>query len=99
MLDLSSVQPWFDSKNACYILFRHDSTFSNGDFQWMLLIYIPDNAKVRDKMLYASSRATLLRELGEQRFVDTLFGTAPVRPLDRVFEILRSDLSLIFTVL
>lgn len=39
------------------------------------MCYVPDFAKVRDKMLYASSRATLRKQLGDYRFVDDIFGT------------------------
>ena len=43
---------------ACYVLFRAAS----GD--WSLYSYVPDSAPVKQKMLYASSRATLLKKLG-----------------------------------
>ncbi|CAF4300229.1 unnamed protein product, partial [Rotaria sp. Silwood2] len=31
---------------------------------WLLIVYIPDDAKVRERMLYASTVATLKREFG-----------------------------------
>jgi len=34
--------------------------------------------KVRDKMLYASTRATLTKELGDYRFVDSVYGSTTV---------------------
>lgn len=37
--------------------------------------YIPTNAPVRSKTLFASTRATLVRELGIEKFHDTLFCT------------------------
>lgn len=37
--------------------------------------YIPDIAKVRQKMLFASTRLTLVRELGREHFRDTIYAT------------------------
>ncbi|KAJ3236686.1 Twinfilin-1 [Chytriomyces hyalinus] len=42
---------------------------------WTLIQYVPDNAHIREKMLYASSRATLIRELGAEKFTDSIFAT------------------------
>ena len=41
---------------------------------------MPDKAKIRDKMLYASTRATLTKELGDYRFADQVYGTDKVDP-------------------
>lgn len=38
--------------------------------------YVPDTAKVRQKMLFASTRLTLVRELGREHFRETIFATA-----------------------
>lgn len=37
--------------------------------------YVPDTAKVRQKMLFASTRLTLVRELGSDHFRETIFAT------------------------
>ena len=39
--------------------------------------YVPDSAPVRQKMLFASSRLTLVRELGSEHFRETIFATTP----------------------
>ncbi|KAK4235600.1 hypothetical protein C8A03DRAFT_46301 [Achaetomium macrosporum] len=39
--------------------------------------YVPDTAKVRQKMLFASTRLTLVRELGSEHFRETFFATTP----------------------
>jgi twinfilin-like protein len=59
-------------------LVRLDSKSSAGEYNWLFVAFVPDNAKVRDKMLYASTRATLTKELGDYRFVDSMWGTDPV---------------------
>lgn len=41
----------------------------------MALTYIPSNAGVRAKTLFASTRATLTRELGSEKFITTIFAT------------------------
>ncbi|ORZ18936.1 hypothetical protein BCR42DRAFT_411884 [Absidia repens] len=45
------------------------------EFKWLFLCYVPDGAKVRDKMIYASTKATLTKELGDSRFSDFIYGT------------------------
>jgi len=44
--------------------------------EWFVIYYVPDTAKVRDKMLYASSRASLLKSLGSTLFSDSIFATS-----------------------
>ena len=38
---------------------------------------VPDTAPVRSKMIYASTRSTLIRSLGQQRISTTIFATTP----------------------
>ncbi|KAI8823616.1 uncharacterized protein EV422DRAFT_611920 [Fimicolochytrium jonesii] len=75
--DLSKVNAWFEPAEPAFVLFRLDSKTPAGSYEWILLQYVPDHAKVRDKMLYASTKATLLKELGDANFVDSLYGTLP----------------------
>lgn len=42
----------------------------------MAATYVPDTAQVRQKMLFASTRLTLVRELGAERFRETIFVTS-----------------------
>lgn len=79
-------------KDACYLLLRTDLKNSQGEYTWYLMRYVPDKAKVglftlshlsphqvRDKMIYASTVATLKLHLGSSLFVEDLFGTVAVR--------------------
>jgi twinfilin-like protein len=61
-------------KTPCYIIFRVDSTNITG-FEWALLSYVPDGSTVRDRMLYASSRDTVKRQLGLSYFAHDIHGT------------------------
>ncbi|CDW52152.1 twinfilin 1 [Trichuris trichiura] len=47
----------------CYVLFRLDTTCTVG-FEWLLFSFVPDTAPVRERMLYASTKATLRQEFG-----------------------------------
>ncbi|GJJ12117.1 hypothetical protein Clacol_006358 [Clathrus columnatus] len=47
-----------EENNPAYILAKED-----GSSQWLLITYVPDTAKVREKMLYASSRSALVKVL------------------------------------
>jgi len=55
-----------------YLLIRLDDPPT----EWLAIYYVPDSAKVRDKMLYASTRASLLKSLGSTLFSDTIFATS-----------------------
>lgn len=66
---LSSVlQP----KAPIYLLLRRPTTSSSS---LIALTYIPSNAPVRPKMLFASTRSSLVRELGTEKFDSTVFAT------------------------
>ncbi|GAB1210409.1 hypothetical protein APSETT445_009201 [Aspergillus pseudonomiae] len=66
---LSSVlQP----KTPIYLLLRRPES---GSSSLVALTYIPSNAPVRAKTLFASTRATLVRELGSEKFASTVFAT------------------------
>ncbi|KAK4706179.1 twinfilin, partial [Phenoliferia sp. Uapishka_3] len=43
---------------------------------WIFYSYVPDKAPVRSKMLYASTRATLLKNLGDTRIATAIFATS-----------------------
>jgi len=74
--DIDKVQEFFEKDAACYILFRLDSQGSTG-YHWALMCYVPDLAKVKDKMIYASTRSNLKQQLGATYFNDEIFGTVP----------------------
>jgi len=74
--DFDLVPSVLDSNDASYILYRTDKTNEVGHL-WYCLCYVPDKAPVRQKMLYASSRANLKSGLGSQYFLDDIFGTSP----------------------
>jgi len=72
--DIDQVQNYLDKDSACYIIFRLDSQGVSG-YQWVLFCYVPDKAKVKDKMIYASTRSNLKQQLGLSYFSDEVFGT------------------------
>jgi twinfilin-like protein len=57
---------------ATYILLKLDPSAADG---YVAVTFVPNAAPVRQKMLFASTRLTLVRELGIERFRDTLFAT------------------------
>jgi len=74
--ELDKVPPLCEAADACYILFRTDVE-CDGGYQWALFCYVPDRCKVRQKMLYASTRAELKLSIGSGNFAYDLFGTVP----------------------
>ncbi|KAI9281779.1 hypothetical protein BC943DRAFT_329564 [Umbelopsis sp. AD052] len=73
--DFPELQKYLDESQPSFILVRLDTKSSAGEYNWLFIAYVPDNSKVRDKMLYASSRASLTKDLGDYRFVDNMWGT------------------------
>ncbi|KAG8899179.1 Twinfilin-1 [Tulasnella sp. 403] len=70
--DLHVLATILEDNIPAYILAKLDS----GDNDWLFISYVPDVAKVRDKMLYASSRNALTKAIGGQVFKDTIFATS-----------------------
>ena len=70
-----TVHSLLSTTKATYIILRrHDP--SNAD-AYVVVTFVPDTAPVRQKMLFASTRLTLVRELGVEKFRETLFATDP----------------------
>ncbi|KAF2144188.1 uncharacterized protein K452DRAFT_285430 [Aplosporella prunicola CBS 121167] len=72
--DLSLLAPHLTPNAALYILLRLDSPGANNGV-CAGITYVPDAAPVRQKMLFASTRLTLARELGGDQFAETFFAT------------------------
>lgn len=77
-LDYTKITDFFEPATPAYVLVRLDEKDTKGGYNWLFLCYVPDNAKVRDKMLYASTRASLTKSLGDSHFTDSVYGTAEV---------------------
>jgi len=71
--NLSLLTPHLDPKVALYIILRRYPSTETAPF--IAITYVPDSAPVRQKMLFASTRLTLVRELGIERFRETIFAT------------------------
>lgn len=70
----SLVLPLLEPDRPSYILYRLDSTNNQG-YEWIFLAWSPDKSAVRQKMLYAATRATVKKEFGGGHIKDEIFGT------------------------
>ena len=70
--DLSQLQSLLQPNAAAYILLKTHPGEADG---YAAITYVPNAAPVRQKMLFASTRLTLVRELGIERFRQTIFAT------------------------
>ncbi|KAL0978057.1 hypothetical protein UPYG_G00165390 [Umbra pygmaea] len=66
--------PLLVAQKPCYILYRLDSKNAQG-FEWIFIAWSPDQSPVREKMVYAATRATLKKEFGGGHIKDEMFGT------------------------
>ncbi|ORZ06951.1 hypothetical protein BCR42DRAFT_426783 [Absidia repens] len=73
--DYQKVDTYLEDKTPAYLLVRTDEKTTAMEYKWLFLCYVPDGAKVREKMLYASTKATLTKELGDSKFTDFIYGT------------------------
>ncbi|KAH7329455.1 hypothetical protein B0I35DRAFT_456815 [Stachybotrys elegans] len=71
--NLASLEPHIKPNVALYVLLRRYPDAPG----LVAVTYVPDSAPVRQKMLFASTRLTLVRELGSEHFRDTVFATTP----------------------
>lgn len=69
---LPQLSPLLEPKTPLYLLLRRSPA---GTAPLIALTYIPSDAPVRAKTLFASTRATLVRELGSEKFDSTVFAT------------------------
>lgn len=67
--NLALLKPHIRPNEAVYVLLRRQGAL-------VAVTYVPDTAPVRQKMLFASTRLALVRELGSEHFRDSLFATA-----------------------
>ncbi|KAJ4294967.1 Twinfilin-1 [Collariella sp. IMI 366227] len=70
---LTLLTPASSGNSPLYIILRRYSSAP----ALVAVTYVPDTAKVRQKMLFASTRLTLVRELGSEHFRETFFATTP----------------------
>lgn len=70
--DLSQLASHLSPNAARYVLLKVAPGEPDG---FVAVTYVPNSAPVREKMLFASTRLTLVRELGIERFRETLFAT------------------------
>ncbi|KAI1809929.1 actin depolymerizing protein [Poronia punctata] len=69
--NLDQLKPYLKPDEPIYALLRRYDTVPH----LVAVTYVPDTAKVRQKMLFASTRLTLVRELGSEHFRETIFAT------------------------
>jgi len=67
------ILPLVDSDLPTYFLYRLDDKDSTDNFLWLLISWSPDHAHTRQKMLYASTKATLKKEFGQGQIKDEYF--------------------------
>jgi len=68
------VGPLVEKNQPCYILYRLDTKNDLG-YEWLFISWSPDSSPVREKMLYASTKATLKQEFGTAQIKEELHGT------------------------
>ncbi|EDW97621.1 twinfilin [Drosophila yakuba] len=68
------IGPLLEKDVPCYILYRLDAKIPLG-YSWLLISWTPDTASIRQKMVYASTKATLKTEFGSAYITEELHAT------------------------
>lgn len=71
------IKPLIIENQPAYILYRLDTKSPDSGYDWLFISWSPDTAPVRQKMLYASTKATLKQEFGTASIKEELHGTVP----------------------
>lgn len=79
---LALLQPHVRPDAPLYMLLRRHEAAP----RLVAVTYVPDAAPVRQKMLFASTRLSLVRELGSEHFRDALFLTTPAELTEDGFQ-------------
>ncbi|KAL1116846.1 hypothetical protein AAG570_005316 [Ranatra chinensis] len=58
-------------------MYRLDAKNETGGYSWLLISWSPDDSPIRQKMLYASTKATLKHEFGRGQIKEELHATTP----------------------
>lgn len=69
------IKPLIEENQPTYILYRLDVKSPDSGYDWLFVSWSPDTAPVRQKMLYASTKATLKQEFGTASIKEELHGT------------------------
>jgi len=86
--DFDLVPPLLEDRTPCFIIYRTDRKGHSTPYLWYLLSFIPDDAKVKQKMLYSATRSSLVSDLGgENHFIDYIHGTTQVEFSKKGFQI------------
>ncbi|KAJ9064760.1 Twinfilin-1 [Entomophthora muscae] len=64
------------NKEAAYLFYRIDQEEASEKSGWVLFTYIPDGAKVKDRMIYAATKATVIRQLGASNILQSIHSTS-----------------------
>ncbi|RZF36094.1 hypothetical protein LSTR_LSTR010505 [Laodelphax striatellus] len=67
-----------EAAQPTFILFRLDTKSETTAYDWLLISWSPDDSPVRQKMLYASTKATLKQEFGSGQISEELHATVEV---------------------
>jgi len=74
-----NVMVCIEDSEPCYIFYRLDDKVNDCDgvFYYVFMCYVPNDTSVKNKMLYAATRATLRRIFGDNRISTEYMGTVP----------------------
>lgn len=69
------VQRMVLTSEPTYVLLRLDSKDLNGAYEWLFILWTPEGSSVRQKMVYASTKATLKQQFGGGNIKHDYFAT------------------------
>ncbi|XP_065316600.1 twinfilin-2-A-like isoform X1 [Gordionus sp. m RMFG-2023] len=74
------ISKFIEDKQPCYIFYRLDN-IGDSSYNWLFITWSPDDAPIKQKMIYASTKATLKKEFGLSLISNELFSTSKLEVL------------------
>ena len=72
----SMVTSEVENDVPCFLLFRLDEKDEGESYQWVLVSWSPDSSHTRQKMLYASTKATFKNQFGAGQIKDEYYANS-----------------------
>ncbi|VDO61434.1 unnamed protein product [Schistosoma curassoni] len=75
-----------DASSPCYVFYRLDSVNSFGS-DWIFICYVPESSDVRLKTIYAATKATVLKQFGDNLIKDDITINCVVGPIKKLWKV------------
>ncbi|XP_071784106.1 twinfilin-1-like [Asterias amurensis] len=70
------IPPLIEEKEPCYLFYRFDEKDSQSKYRWLFIVYVPEYATVKQKMIYAATKSSLKTTFGSGQIQNEILETS-----------------------